>query len=94
MENYTAIKSHFFKEYLIKWENFHEQWVKKSKIKKYVYELSFRKVNYIDIYDSKIKDGKEPYKDVKSATLTYALLYTFWYFLIFYDDKENNPLIF
>ena len=67
--------------------------LKKSKIKNMIYEFYFTKVNYIDIYNSRKKDYKEPYNDVELITLTYVLLYTFLCFLI-YDNLENNPLVF
>lgn len=66
---------------------------KKSKIKNMIYEFYFAKVNYIDIYNSRIKDYEEPYDDVELITLTYVLLYTFLCFLI-QDNLENNPLVF
>ena len=68
--------------------------LKKSKIKNMIYEFYFARVNYIDIYNSRKKDYKEPYNDVELITLTYVLLYTFLCFLIFYDNLENNPLVF
>lgn len=57
------------------------------------YEFNFAKVNYIDVYNSKIKDQKESSQAVKFVILTYVL-YTFLYLLTFYDNQENNPLIF
>ena len=68
--------------------------LKNSKIKNMIYEFYFARVNYIDIYNSRKKDYKEPYNDVELITLTYVLLYTFLCFLIFYDNLENNPLVF
>lgn len=35
-----------------------------------IYEFYFAKVNYIDIYNSRIKDYEEPYDDVELITLT------------------------
>lgn len=57
------------------------------------YEFNFVKVNYIDVHNSKIKDQKESSQAVKFAILTYVL-YTFLHLLTFYDNQENNPLIF
>ena len=67
---------------------------KKSKIKNMIYEFYFAKANYTDIYNSRIKGYEEPHNDVELITLAHALLYTFLCFLIFYDNLENNLLVF
>lgn len=56
------------------------------------YEFNFTTVNYIDVYNSKIKHCKEPSGILNLPQRLNVLFYTFLCFLT-YDNRENDQSV-